>query len=69
MSELMIVRCGCVEHFMIRNKTTRICSASEKFCFDKVRDEYDRQLSSCGCLERCNYVKYNFEFNINHRNT
>ncbi|KAG5671285.1 hypothetical protein PVAND_001490 [Polypedilum vanderplanki] len=68
MSELMITRCGCVEFFMIRNKTTRICSASEKVCFDKVRKEFDGYLSNCGCLERCNFVKYNIEFNSHDRN-
>ncbi|KAG5673243.1 hypothetical protein PVAND_003306 [Polypedilum vanderplanki] len=69
MSEFMAQKCGCVEFFMIRNKTTRICSASEKICYDKVRDEFDTQINDCGCLERCNYVKYNFEYNVRERNT
>ncbi|KAG5671103.1 hypothetical protein PVAND_001317 [Polypedilum vanderplanki] len=64
MSEFMIKQCGCVEFFMIRNKTTRICLASEKSCYNNARNEFTNQINKCECLDRCNYVKYNLETEI-----
>ncbi|KAG5673213.1 hypothetical protein PVAND_003277 [Polypedilum vanderplanki] len=58
LTEFMIRKCGCVEFFMIRNYTTRICSASEKECFDNAQQEFYNYLNSCNCLESCSYIKY-----------
>ncbi|CAG9810334.1 unnamed protein product [Chironomus riparius] len=64
LTDFMINRCSCVEFFMIRNSTTRICSANEKKCIENAKDDFDAQQQSCGCLEPCNHVKYEFEFNL-----
>lgn len=58
----MIRSCGCVEFFMIRNSTTRICSASEKECYVRAKDDFvSLEQTNCFCLERCNYLKHNLE--------
>jgi len=57
----MLSRCGCVEFFMIRNSSTRICSANEQNCYKKAEDDFEEQKSVCECFEPCDYVKYNFE--------
>ncbi|KAG5667482.1 hypothetical protein PVAND_015462 [Polypedilum vanderplanki] len=62
LTEFMIQKCDCVEFFMIRNFTTRICSASEKKCFDKAKREFENHLNYCNCLDPCTYVKYIGEF-------
>ncbi|KAG5673242.1 hypothetical protein PVAND_003305 [Polypedilum vanderplanki] len=62
LTESMIEKCGCVEFFMIRNFTTRICSASEKKCFDRAKREFENHLHHCNCLEPCTYIKYMCEF-------
>jgi len=59
----MLSRCGCVEFFMIRNSSTRICSANEQNCFKKAEEDFEEQKGSCECLLPCDYVKYNFEMN------
>jgi len=59
----MLCRCGCVEFFMIRNSSTRICSANEQNCYMKAEEEFEKQKSACGCLVPCEYAKYNFEAN------
>ena len=61
MSDFMLNHCGCVEFFMIRNSSTRICSANEKNCYKKAEDDFEEQKNSCGCLFPCDYVKYDFE--------
>ncbi|KAL7011567.1 hypothetical protein ACKWTF_014326 [Chironomus riparius] len=61
LTDFMINRCSCVEFFMIRNSTTRVCSANEKKCTEIAKDDFDAQQQSCGCLQPCNYVKYGFE--------
>lgn len=57
----MINSCGCVEFFMIRNSTTRICSASEKKCYGRAKVDFIEVEQKCSCLRPCNYVKYNIE--------
>ena len=49
---------------MIRNSTTRICSANEKNCTENAKNDFEAQQQSCGCLQPCNYVKYEFEYNV-----
>ncbi|KAG5668707.1 hypothetical protein PVAND_016636 [Polypedilum vanderplanki] len=60
LTDFMITQCGCVEFFMIQNFTTRICSASEKECFENARNLFERQIDQCKCLQPCFYVKYNY---------
>ena len=61
LTNFMISRCGCVEFFMIRNSSTRICSARERNCFNKVEENFEKQKRPCECFEPCEYVKYDFE--------
>lgn len=61
MSDFMLSRCGCVEFFMIRNTSTRICRANERNCFKKAEDDFEVQVSSCECYEPCEHVKYDYE--------
>jgi hypothetical protein len=49
---------------MIRNSTTRICSANEKNCIENAKNDFEEQQSACECLVPCNYVKYEFERNF-----
>ncbi|XP_070504562.1 uncharacterized protein [Chironomus tepperi] len=61
LSNLMFSKCNCVEYFMIRNSTTPVCPSSEKKCIDMIRAEFEENRSACGCLQPCEYVKYNLE--------
>ncbi|KAL7014646.1 hypothetical protein ACKWTF_016044 [Chironomus riparius] len=61
LTEFMISHCNCVEFFMIRNRTTRICSANEKSCYDEAKREFKSKRSDCGCLQPCDYVNYKTE--------
>lgn len=63
LTDFMIKRCGCVEFFMIRNFSTRICAASERNCYKKAAEDFEKQKSFCKCYESCNHVKYDFEVN------
>jgi hypothetical protein len=49
---------------MIRNSTTRICSANEKNCTENAKNDFEAQQSACGCLVPCNHVKYQFDRNF-----
>jgi hypothetical protein len=49
---------------MIRNSTTRICSANEKNCTENAKNDFEVQQQTCGCLVPCNYIKYEFERNF-----
>ena len=59
----MLSRCGCVEFFMIRNFSTRICSANEQNCYKKAEDDFEEQKNVCLCYNPCEYVKYEYEIN------
>ncbi|KAG5668125.1 hypothetical protein PVAND_016078 [Polypedilum vanderplanki] len=58
LTNFMIRKCDCAEFFMIRNCTTRICSAIDKNCIDKANRNFERQKSQCKCLPQCTYVKF-----------
>lgn len=59
LSDFMLDKCGCVEFFMVRNYTTRICSVMEKDCFDEARNIFENShVANCDCLQPCTYVKY-----------
>jgi hypothetical protein len=60
LTDFMINRCNCVEFFMIRNLTTKICRANEKNCYDKAKVQFNNQKEGCNCLAPCSYVKYEF---------
>jgi amiloride-sensitive sodium channel len=63
LSDFMLNRCGCVEFFMIRNSSTRICSVIDRNCFKKAEEDFQEQNDFCECLDPCEFVKYNFEIN------
>ncbi|CAG9808827.1 unnamed protein product [Chironomus riparius] len=63
LTDFMIKSCGCAEFFMIRNVTTRICSASEEECYLSARNGFLSSQSDCGCLSPCNHIKYKLESN------
>ncbi|KAG5679881.1 hypothetical protein PVAND_009418 [Polypedilum vanderplanki] len=61
LTNYMIKKCGCVEFYMIRNCTTRICSASDKSCYDETKNSFENQKHQCNCLQPCSYVKFDIE--------
>ncbi|KAL7019577.1 hypothetical protein ACKWTF_011168 [Chironomus riparius] len=61
LTDFIVNSCGCAEFYMIRNSTTRICSASEEKCYLSARDAFLNFQSNCDCLRPCNFVKYHLE--------
>ncbi|CAG9811156.1 unnamed protein product [Chironomus riparius] len=61
LTDFMLSRCGCVEFFMIRNSSTRICSANEQSCYKKAAEDFEEQKSFCECFQPCEYINYKFE--------
>ncbi|CAG9812250.1 unnamed protein product [Chironomus riparius] len=61
LSDFMLNHCGCIEFFMIRNSTSRICSANEINCYSKAKSDFEENNDFCECFEPCDFVKYNFE--------
>jgi amiloride-sensitive sodium channel len=61
LSDFLIEKCNCVEFFMIRNESTRICGINEILCYEKSKTDFEMQKESCGCLLPCNYVKFEVE--------
>jgi acid-sensing ion channel, other len=52
--------CGCVQFFMVREKTTRICGVSDMKCFRKVDDESQNK-DWCECYLKCGEIVYKTE--------
>lgn len=50
--------CGCVQFFMARNKSTRICGTFDEKCFRAVEEKFSATKLNCGCYEPCDGVKY-----------
>jgi len=61
MSDLMLNRCDCTAFFVIRNSSTRICSANESSCFRKIEEDFEEHKKSCECFEPCESLKYDYE--------
>jgi len=59
----MLSRCDCVEFFMIRNSSTRICLANERNCFKKAEEDFEEQKGFCECYDPCDFVKYDYDIN------
>jgi hypothetical protein len=49
--------CGCVQFFMVREISTRICGINEIKCYQKVEDDVSK-LNTCQCLLLCEEVVY-----------
>ncbi|KAJ3647270.1 hypothetical protein Zmor_024795 [Zophobas morio] len=64
-----LTKCGCVEYFMPRNKTTAICGYPLLDCLEKAEDnfiktqmEYNINGSSyCDCQPACSNLKFSIE--------
>ncbi|KAG5667493.1 hypothetical protein PVAND_015473 [Polypedilum vanderplanki] len=50
--------CGCVQFFMIYNKTTRICGIHDIKCYQKVEFELGNN-DECKCYPYCGEIIYN----------
>lgn len=64
LTEMTLNSCGCVQFFMARNLTTKICGTFEEKCFRDVEDQFEEQKSTCKCLETCESIKY--EISVQH---
>jgi amiloride-sensitive sodium channel len=58
LAEMTLESCRCVQFFMVRDKTTRICGGREEYCYRNVEDSFDKIKSECKCYENCDNIKY-----------
>jgi hypothetical protein len=58
LANAMLEVCSCVEFYMVRNKTTRICGAIDENCFKRVEKLFQTLKASCKCYHSCEKVKY-----------
>jgi acid-sensing ion channel, other len=56
LSKEVLKTCGCVEFYMIRNQSTRICSAADESCFRRVEESF--LIKNCKCYHPCERIKY-----------
>jgi hypothetical protein len=54
----MLKACGCVAFFMVRNESTKICSAADEKCFRRVEESFQSTKSNCKCYHACERVRY-----------
>jgi hypothetical protein len=52
--------CGCVQFFMVRETSTRICGIHEIKCYQQVEAELSKS-DQCHCLLECEEIVYKFE--------
>jgi acid-sensing ion channel, other len=52
--------CGCVQFFMVREISTRICGIHEMKCYQKVEADLSKS-DPCHCLLECEEIVYKFE--------
>jgi acid-sensing ion channel, other len=64
LAELTRNACGCVQFFMVRDNTTRICGSIDEKCFRKVEKEFPSHEDSCDCFEPCQTTQYNVEHHL-----
>lgn len=55
----MLKACGCVNFWMPRNKTTRICQLSDMKCiYTKEASMGEEDHLACHCLPSCNNIQF-----------
>lgn len=50
--------CECVQFYMVRTETTRICGAVDEICFREVEENFRKIVEDCKCYHSCERVKY-----------
>jgi Amiloride-sensitive sodium channel len=50
--------CGCVQFYMVRNETTRICGAVDENCFREIEENFRKIAEDCKCYHPCERIKY-----------
>jgi acid-sensing ion channel, other len=63
LASMTLKACGCVQFFMVREQSTRICGSIDEKCFNEVEENFDKVRSKCNCLEPCELNKYHVEVN------
>lgn len=59
-AELAMKTCNCTPFYFVREETTPLCYLKNALCISSSRAT-PKSLRYCGCLERCNSIKYRFE--------
>jgi amiloride-sensitive sodium channel len=57
-TKITLNSCGCVEYYMPRNKSTKICGIADENCFLNAEELFEGLKFTCKCLEPCNTIKY-----------
>lgn len=58
MAAATLKQCGCVQFYMVRNESTRICSAAEETCFRQVEESSIEIKDKCKCYHSCDSVRF-----------
>lgn len=62
LTQMTIRSCGCVQFFMVRNESTRICGSNDENCFIKVEKNFENNKQSCACYDPCKFMKYDIRY-------
>ncbi|XP_070498708.1 uncharacterized protein [Chironomus tepperi] len=58
LAQMTLDTCGCVQFFMIRNETTRICGIADEKCFLNIENEFESLKFPCKCYDACETIDY-----------
>lgn len=53
--------CGCVQFFMLREISTRVCGSIDEKCIKNVEKQFEKTKISCDCKEACEKLEYEIE--------
>jgi acid-sensing ion channel, other len=61
LAQITLNACNCVQFYMVRNSSTRICGVADEKCFRKIEESFEVEKEKCKCLQPCERVKYEVE--------
>jgi amiloride-sensitive sodium channel len=65
MTNFTLKFCGCVHFSMPRTLNDKVCDLDEILCVWKIFKTFPNEnATTCGCLESCNYMKYELQHAI-----
>ncbi|KAG5679611.1 hypothetical protein PVAND_009171 [Polypedilum vanderplanki] len=60
--------CRCVQFFMVRGKSTRICGFKDEKCYLEIESKFLTNKHICKCYENCEVVKYDVKVTFTQKN-
>lgn len=65
LANLTLESCSCVQFFMVRPDSIRICGINDSICFKNVEEQFELDSRSCECYPSCRRIDYHGEIAVN----